>query len=308
MLDLDQQLRKYGSYLDGLDPEPVVSIAAIESRRRPRRWIAVAAVVTILVGTGVAIAARRGSNGHVTIQGGGSDPVTTQSHAEAAMASAHPTFAQQIARLEGWAETAAAEAPGGRPILISEFEVCDYRSAPSLGSGVQTGFASYFLLAQPLTDGRLVDGCLHRDDIPPGTVPPVHELCSAIRRGPVYDMTAVTFPLTRKPVVIFGATDCHAAGFDEFPRGLFDQLNARRHTEIEILAVPRSCPSVDEATAWVEKVTDQRLGSGWTIVAPPRAGNSTPPTVAPTPPVSGYCVRPYRVDWDLHRVLLERFR
>jgi hypothetical protein len=318
MPDLEQQLRDYGTFLDGLDSDPVVSA---EPDRHRSRLVAAAAVVALLVVSSIAIAARRDASDHVTIRGSGSNgstatqPTATQPSAapttvfdSSAIASAHPTFQQQVEQLDAWAKTRMADDVDGRPILVSEYELCDYRGAfPSVGKAPQLGFASYFPLGEPLTEARLADGCMHRDDIPRGTPPPAHRFCAARRRGPVYDPDAVVANPSTKPVVVFGNRDCATAGYEPFPSGLLAQLNEWRRVEIEIMAVPRSCPTQNEAAFWVGKITDQELGEHWSIIEPPAPESQTSGTLPPLPPVATNCVRPYRVDWDLHRVDLERF-
>jgi hypothetical protein len=312
MLELEQQLGEYGEYLDELDAEAGVEteVVALPAARRPNRMRLVAAAVTVLalIGGSIAVATRRESPHRVTTIGNApkdSTPTTGPS----AITSADPTFDQQVAQLNRWYAHAVADAPGGRPILLAEYEVCDYRGAPTLGSNVQGGFASYFPLVQPLTDARLADGCLHRDDIPKGTSAP-HRLCSADVRGPVYDTKARVVKLVTKPVVMFGASDCAAAGYEPFTPGLLHTLNRRRKVEIEIRAVPRDCPTGYETGAWVTKITAKELGAPWAVVEAPGAASGTTATVPPpsSPSASaGNCVRPGRVDWDLRLVTLERF-
>jgi hypothetical protein len=101
-----------------------------------------------------------------------------------------------------------------------------------------------------------------------------------------------------------------AASYQPFTPRLLDQINNRRRVEIEIRAVPRSCPTLYEAAAWVTKITAQELGGPWPVAEPPRAASSTTPTIPPPSSPSadaGRCVRPARVDWDTWLVSLERF-
>jgi hypothetical protein len=309
MTDLEQQLRDYGTLLDALDVDPVVVAEAERSHPSLLALVGAVTVVALLVGGSVALAARHDSSGHVKVEGGGGK--STRSGVSE-IQNAHPTFAQDVARLEGLYAHAVADAPGGRPILQAEFEVCDYRSVPALGTGVRNGFASYFPLAEALTEARLVDGCLHRDDIPKGTTAP-RQLCAADVRGPVYDPKATVVKLATKPVVLFGASGCGAAGYAPFTPALLAEINHRRKTEIEIRAVPRSCPTLHEAADWVVKITGQELGAPWPVVEP-RAAASAPsgPTPPTTPPSSasttaGNCVRAAQIDWDTWLVTLERF-
>jgi hypothetical protein len=312
MLDLEEQLREYGGYLDELVAAAAVEtelVAAPAARRSNRaRLVAATVIVVALVGGTVAVAARRDGAHHLTTVGSGDSKHSTPTTGPAAITRAHPTFAQQVAQLEAWYAHAGADAPGGRPILNSEYEVCDYRGS-ALGSDVQGSFASYFPLTEPFGAAALVEGCTERDGVPQGGSSTSH-LCTSVRRGPVYDSTA-PHKAFAKPVVVFGSSDCATAGYGPFTPAFLDALDQRRHIEIEMWAVPRACPTQDEATQWVEKVSGQRLPSAWTVVGPPPM-NAKAPTLTvppgPSPPASaGSCVRPARIDWDLERVTLERF-
>jgi hypothetical protein len=223
-----------------------------------------------------------------------------------------PTFEQQIERLETWYHLWPAEAPGGRPLLAAEWTYCDYRGNPAAAvipglepnrrPDVEPTFSSYSKLSEPLTATRLADGCFQRTDRFPGGTPanvpietpddqlPPYLLCATDQPGPNYGVDAPA-QTALKPAIVFAGTDCASAGYQDPPPDFVADLDHRRHVEIELRAVPKACPTADEALRWVAHVTQQELGEAW------QAG----PGGATT------CFRPAYVDWDNHRTGLMQF-
>jgi hypothetical protein len=210
---------------------------------------------------------------------------------EAAIVAENPTLAQQIARLESWYKNSPADAPGGRPMLAAEYVFCD--SGPANPTVPARGtFASNFPLGQPLTEARIAEACA-RSDSPDARMRlgAAFKLCSTTLRGPRYDLAATsTVPVTR-PILVFGAVSCATAGYPAAADGLLDSINAWRNIEISLRAVPRDCPTEQEATAWVHKVTKDQLGQEWTIGSPAQSAI----------PANG-CYRPHLIDREAHLV------
>jgi hypothetical protein len=226
---------------------------------------------------------------------------------------AQPTFEQQVAQLERWYHDWPAEAPGGRPDLAAEFVFCDYRNDPDVSGfaamgipgspGIQQMFASYSKLSEPLTEARIVDGCINRRDRFPGDTPanvpvetpadelPPYLLCTSDEPGPVYGQPGQAANVVLKPAVVFSGTDCAAAGFSDPPANFVADLDRRRHIEIEIRAVPKDCPTADDAQRWVEHITKQELGEAWTTGSSGTGQTGT-----------GQCFRPHYIDWANHTV------
>lgn len=300
---LDEQLRAYGAFLDdydgphiGVEPEPI-ALEAREPKRRRGGLVAIAtiaAMIAVVAATGV----KRDSTSHVRTAGTGTPgpaatgtaPSSTPTDSGADVLGEHPTFAQQVARLEGWYQSAVAEAPGGRPELEAEVVFCAYPA------GTRMRFASRFPLTDALTEARLVDECLASDGSTGVTAQTSHVLCVTQARGPVYDPAVVAAHPVAKPVVAFAPATC-TGGSEPATPGFLDALNARRRVEIELRAVPRSCPTEAEATAWVGKVTADRLGGHAWSMAP----------LATSPRLPSGCFRPELVDWDLQQVALGQF-
>ena len=117
------------------------------------------------------------------------------------------------------------------------------------------------------------------------------ELCSTTMRGPRYDLAVTsTVPVTR-PILVFGAVSCATAGYPAAADGLLESINVLRNIEIDLRAVPRDCPTEQEATAWVHKVTKEQLGQEWTIGPLAQSAISA----------SG-CYRPHLIDRETHQV------
>jgi hypothetical protein len=297
---LDEQLRAYGAFLDDYDgpeddvaPEPTALVAPVPPRPR-RAFVAIAtlaAIIAVIAATGIGreatVELRTAGTGTSRVPTGAAPPAESV----ADLLGENPTFAQQVARLEGWYRSAVAEAPGGRPILEAEAVFCAYPAAPRMN------FASTFPLTADLNEARLVEACLAGDGSTGVDAQTPHQLCATQARGPIYDPAAVPSHPATKPIVVFGTTTCSGGGSDPAPPGFLDALNARRRVEIELRAVPRSCPTEAEATAWVGKVTTTRLGGPAWSMAP----------LATTPRRPGECFRPELVDWDLQRVALGQF-
>jgi hypothetical protein len=240
---------------------------------------------------------------------------TTTPTAASSIATEQPTFGQQVERLETWYHNWPAEAPGGRPVLAAEYTYCDYRNDPGLSVAnamglnptspgrVEAGFSSYSKLSEPLTEARVVDGCYFRPDRFPGGSPanipvetpadqlPAHLLCATNQRGPNYSPAESPSQPPLKPAVVFGGTDCASAGFQAAPPNFIAELDQRRRIEIELRAVPKACPTAEEATQWAQHVTQQELGAAWQVLPGGQSG----------------CFRPQYIDWDNHQLQLWSF-
>jgi hypothetical protein len=207
-----------------------------------------------------------------------------------AMAAEQPTLAQQIARLENAYRNAPADAPGGRPMLAAEYAFCQAWPTNS-NDTVRGTFASNFPLGQPLTEARIAEACA-RSDSPDARMQlgAAFTVCETTRRGPIYDLGATSIISVPRPILVFGAANCAEAGYAVADR-LLDSLNVMRNIEINLRAVPRDCPTEQEATAWVYKVTEDLLGQEWTIGPP--AGSATP---------ANGCYQPFFVDRETRQV------
>jgi hypothetical protein len=118
-----------------------------------------------------------------------------------------------------------------------------------------------------------------------------YKLCATTLRGPVYDLAVTSAVPVTRPILIFGAATCASAGYPAAADGFLDSINVKRNVEINLRAVPRDCPTEQEATAWVRKVTEQQLGQEWTIGSPAQSAI----------PANG-CYWPYLIDWEAHQV------
>ena len=258
----------------------------------------------------VVIAATSGTHGgHTTVRvvpaSNGSDrtqlsaPITVAPADEALFPGPEPDAAQQAAILEGWYGHEVADAPNGRPVLDAEVTFCDYRAVdPSLQS-VDFVFSSAGALETALTNNALVDGCL--SSLPKigsadgGSSSPLSgqeealrtnsEVCSAALRGPIFDPAAArSDEVVTKPVAVFGRA-CTDASYSALNAEDLATLQARRALEIKLRAIPRECPSQDEAFAWIRKVTTE-------------AGHPLTPKPGPIMGSAPQCYFHMYVDWD----------
>jgi hypothetical protein len=241
-------------------------------------------------------------------------PTTTTDAGPLDVDAAQPSFDEQVEQLETWYHNWPAEAPGGRPVLSAEWTYCDYTNNPDAGSAphigipnapaVQPTFASYSKLSEPLTQARLADGCFYRADRFPGGTPanvpvetpddqlPAYVFCATDQRGPSQVPGASRLEVVLKPAIVFGGTDCTAAGYQDPPSGFIATLDHRRHVEIELRAVPKACPTADDAARWAQHVAQQELGQTWQVGG---AGSTAT------------CARPAYIDWDNHTAGLMMF-
>jgi hypothetical protein len=243
-------------------------------------------------------------------------PTTTTTAVAADITSLQPTFEQQVNQLETWYHDWPAEAPGGRPDLAAEFTYCDYTNNPDAGAAphigltnaaaVQPTFSSYFKLSEPLTEAHLADGCFYRADrFPDGDLhnPPVetpadqlppYVFCATDQPGPGNLVPgAPRLDALLKPAVVFAGTDCTSAGYEDPPPNFIADLDHRRHVEIEMRAVPKACPTADDASRWATHIAQQELGQTWQV-----AGAGSTAT----------CFRPHYIDWENHQAKLIQFQ
>jgi len=108
--------------------------------------------------------------------------------------------------------------------------------------------------------------------------------------GPRFEPTPPKAAAVVKPVVVFGST-CASAGYSASSADAMALVNARRSEEIELRAIPRDCPTFDEATAWVRTVSSEH---GTPMTA---GGVSTAPKQAASEPATK-CFTHLYVDWD----------
>ncbi len=296
MKTLAEQLRDYGRYLDRVDAPVAISEPEVASPRRLRLG-AVAALVAVSISAGAALVALRASSDddarirRATIEqptDRREPPPTVSPQDDAMFPGPEPTVAEQYARLRSWYANAAADAPGGEPILASEAVFCDYD-----GKRDQRGpfvFASDGRLDAPLTADDLVGACtrLRRETggLGDNAVPGPGTACVGKRRGPIYDATTSQAQGILKPVVIYGPGSCQDFEYQPMTQAFLDVVNARRALETKLRAVPRDCPSYEEAAAWTRKVTTE-------------AG--APMGVAPLASANECVFRAY-VDWDVNTV------
>jgi hypothetical protein len=171
------------------------------------------------------------------------------------------TPAVQAERVAATYRGSPADAPNGRPVMSSEFVVCDLRAvvpgAPK--NALVTTFASQGRLDAPLTAGDLEDACLSVPILVTGfdgrapTAAVIDragarggpaELCEADVRGPVYDPQTPVVQLVVKPEVVFGEGGRAGAGLRSASTGLLDDVNARRATELKLRSGPPRLPEL----------------------------------------------------------------
>ena len=302
MANLVEQLRAYGGYLDELSPPP--SPIGNARNRSPRRtiFVAIAAVIVTAVAAVIVVVAASDAPSRLTTNAPVSSQDATTSSVmsttivirapgtESAIVADSPTLDQQIARLEGWYKNSPADSLGGRPLLAAEYVFCDAAQIDPTDPARGT-FASNFPLGQPLTEARIAEACAKSDSPSARTLGATFKLCSTTMRGPVYDLAATSVVPVTRPILVFGAANCAAAGYPAAAGGFLDKINALRNIEINLRAVPRDCPTEQEATAWVYKVTKDQLGQEWTIGS-----------LASSPVPSTGCYRPHLIDWEAHQV------
>jgi hypothetical protein len=295
MANLVEQLRAYGGYLDELSPPPSPIGSAKNHSRRRIAFAAIAAVLVTAIAA-VVLVAEDDAPGRLTTNAPSStEAVSTTSvpAPEPAIVAENPTLDQQIARLESWYKNAPGDAPGGRPMLAAEYVFCDSGTTNSTVP-VRGTFASNFPLGQPLTEARIAEACARSDSANTRTqLGTAFKLCATTVRGPRYDPAVTSIVPVTRPILAFGAISCATAGYPAAADGLLDSINALRNIEINLRAVPRDCPTEEEASAWVHKVTKTQLGQEWTIGSP--ASSLTPLTG---------CYRPFFIDRETRQVHL----
>lgn len=218
-----------------------------------------------------------------------------------------PSREEQLNRLATWYSRSPADAPNGRPILSAEVVFCDFSAILTGAAPVQTTltFASAEVsLSDALTDTELADTCLSSQaqvlDVSATRSRvlttaewtstaggrPSSDVCAASLRGPVVDPAYEVRTVSLKPVVVLGGTSCKDAGYEEFTLELAARINAQRDTEIAIRAVPRECPTAEEAAAWTQLEAFRR-------------GQTLAPVVRQVPyPSEGRCWNHMIFDWD----------
>ncbi len=297
MTDLTDQLRDYGQYLDRLDV-PVELAESDGVVPRPRR-VGAALVVGALCLVGLVLVAlaidtrsprRDRAVDAPTTSGDRATPAPTVAPADQAMfPGAEPTVTEQIARLRSWYANAAADAPGGRPMLAAEAVFCDVD-----GKRTPVG-ADAFVSDQPLDVAigttQVVAACAKRAEMSRSDMSSLTAtVCVGRRRGPIYDATRLDVQSSLpKLVVIYGDQSCARAGYEPATPAFLDTMNARRALEIKLRAVPRDCPSYEETAAWVRKVSTE-------------AGH--PFTTSPLGSTNACAFRSF-VDWDVGVVFIQ---
>ena len=195
---------------------------------RPRRLVvAVAGVVTLAAGGGIAAAAVLAGN---------------------------PTPQQAANIYQHWyPDNGAGRTPSTRPPLNAELVLCDYRGVTGFttgaSGGVTEGFASSAPLTDPLTAQMLVNAC-GTDRISGATVPSSTPATICVTTAP--DAATYSEP-AGWPVVVFGDATCASSGDGPAPADLMAQVNQRRNLEVAIDTVPQVCPTETQALTWVHQ-------------------------------------------------------
>ena len=204
---------------------------------RPRRLVvAVAGVVALAVGGGIAAAAVLAGN---------------------------PTPQQAANIYQHWyPDHGAGHIAGTRPTLNAEEVLCDYQGVTSLPAdirdrGTAEGFASNAPLTTPLTAQMLVNACADTDSLGDKALPPSTPatICIVATQGAASDSLPVGWP-----VIVFGDATCASSGHSPAPTDLLAQVNQRRNLEVAIQAVPQSCPTEAQTLVWVHQQLT-RLGA-----------------------------------------------
>jgi len=294
---------------DEVGARPIPEVAVLVRSARRRRWaqnVAALALVLAIMVTAVVVAQ---SPDDRRVQATGSTepvdqtPVATDGSIMlgpiSSFAGEDPSFEQSVVRLEDWYRNALADAPAGRPVLYAERMICDLQATPGGHAETQYSFASYFPLSEPLTEARLAEGCLQTDWIRQANLSAElmaagHVLCATHDLG---DYEPRRSPLLR-PVIVFGATTCQADGYEPAPSKLLNDWNTRRGIEIRMRAVPRDCPTPEDAVGWARKVAKEAVGTSFHIEV--RAPDTTnPPAGVAAPPAGAtWCYRDVRPNWD----------
>lgn len=320
---LDEKLDELASRLGATPHRALTAIEQRARRVRKARWVTRwgASALVVITALGVVVALREPSGRRIETPPATVPTPTTgppPPTPDDAITQQQPSFADQVRQIETWYHDWPAEAPGGRPILAAEYTFCDYRARPDLmpfnhvtpgdqiAGRVESRFSSYSRLGDPLTESRIVDGCLYRPDRYPGNHPrnipvetpaselPPHVLCSTDQPQHKPSDRPPPIDVVLKPVVVFEGTTCTEAGFLDAPPDFVEDLDRQRRVEIELRGVPRTCPSGADAVAWVRHIIELRLGVVWDVGGPWDVATSGRPTST--------CVRPHFVDWDRRQV------
>lgn len=176
--------------------------------------------------------------------------------------------ALQRARLQSWFANGVADVRNGRPVLASEIAFCDFRSViPEQSSPLPMAFGSNGPLDSELTPATFFDGCMsesiqvsgdgRNQILSPASLrdrvgsQPSYTVCAAPLRGPIQRLADASVPVTLlKPVVVVGST-CANQGYTAASPDVLATWNELRDFEVAIRAIPRECPTAEEASAWV---------------------------------------------------------
>ena len=310
-----------------LDVRPVPDVSVVLGRARRRRTtvgVVAVALALVVATTAAALGLTRSGDGPrvqtppAASTATGNTPIATDSIALGpipSFAGEDSSFEQSVARLEAWYRNARADAPGGRPMLDAERMICDLRAVPAGHSETQYSFASYFPLSESLTETRLAEGCLQTDwirqaDLGAQLIADGYVLCATNsprllqQLPPSSEGVGSSGPRPApplRPVIAFGSTSCADNAYERAPAHLLDDWNARRRIEIQMRAVPRDCPTPEEAVGWVRKVATETGTSFEITVSAPNTANP-PTTGGPTTDEPStdttWCYRDIRPNWD----------
>jgi len=183
--------------------------------------------------------------------------------------------------------------PGWRPELAAEGVQCDYTGSPSAPVGKVGTSASEFPLGEAITADRIVEECATGTDATRSTgidLTGQGTLCKSVSTKSIGVASTpiakvVTVEVT-EPTVIFSGDSCEASGYQSPPPDFVSAIEQHRRVEMLLRAVPRRCPRVDEARAWVERQI-KTLPDEWTVDIAQVSG--------------GGCALP-QVDWMTHRI------
>ncbi len=181
-----------------------------------------------------------------------------------------PTFDQQVAQLERWYHNWPVESPGGR--RSSRLSPSCATTATTLTSADSKPWAFRARQASKTCSRRTPRSQSHSLKRASSTAASTGQTASLATRPPTsrsrhprisFRLTCCARPtspapamanwaqaqgtVVLKPAVVFSGTDCAAAGFADPPTDFVADLDRRRHVEIELRAVPKDCPTEEDA-------------------------------------------------------------
>lgn len=216
-----------------------------------------------------------------------------------------PTQIQGISRLEHWYRNASGDAWNGRPGLNAEQTMCDYRAVIP-GAPLDGYSASQSSLQATLSESDLIEACLLPDHIKTSAAgAQLRQLSAILCAAEGHQRVPSNVEPFMRPVVVFAGRNCAELGYED-GGAVLTEWNARRSMEIRLRAVPRDCPSPEEALGWAQKV-EAELHVGFRITVASMPGFESADAAAGSRAyAAGFCWAPTFVDWDTRNVGIDR--